>query len=475
MTALRALAAWTSPVLIGALATHVCAGDPDAPFLVLAAAVAPLIALLRPPRTAVLAAHPVITAGLAGSIALMVWANLLLLGEAASLLGGRRWPGVVLGGALALLVAVTPGLQAWRGATLAVGGAALVASLAVAGAAAGVAPWTAWRETASRPALVFSAAGAWAGAGGRLARDTTVLFSEAHRVVVEAPGTFTVVEAGDTGRVVRQWPLKAGDALVLRPGDQLSAGAGSHLRFEHGKRVPGAPPSGAAWASAADGRGRAAPWAGLLATLTLGAIALLPGAAGRLGALVPALAVGGALGAACWGLYAVHAAPELALGGAVAASLLRVPQAPAVLVALGLVALFVALAATLADRLAVAARARAPALWIVIVVVAATVAALRPVDPWAAWCGGLGLAGAALAAPRLAAGTGAGRRVGVPVEALGAFVGAAIFVALTVTAARLPSPAAPLGAFPVLAAAPAAWLVVRLLHNAPRAPRPRAE
>ena len=137
---------------------------------------------------------------------------------------------------------MTPRLQSWRGGTLAVAGAALLVALGAAGFATGVAPWTAWRETAARPALVFSSTGAWAGDGGRLARDTTVTFSEAHRVVAAAPGKFTVVEASDTGRVVREWPLQAGDALVLRPGDQLTARAGSRLRFERGKRVPGRPP-----------------------------------------------------------------------------------------------------------------------------------------------------------------------------------------------------------------------------------------
>jgi hypothetical protein len=466
MSALRALGAWASPVLIGAVAAHVCAGDPDAPFLVLAAALAPLMALLRPPCATAPPRHVVITAALALSLALMVWANLLLLGEAASLLAGRRWPGVALGAVLALLVAVTPRLQAWRAVTLATGGAALLAALTLASVAAGVAPWTAWRETAARPALVFSAAGAWAGAGERLARDTTLTFDEAHRVVAVAPGTFTVVEAGDPGRVVREWPLEAGDALVLRPGDQLTAPAGSRLRFEGGKRVPGAPPSGAAWAAAADGRGRVGLWAGLLLTLTLGAVALLPSGTRR-GALAPAMLVATPLGAACWGLYAVHAAPELPLGGALAASLLRLPAAPVALVAAGLGVLFFAVAGALHDHLAAAAPSRTPVTWIVIVATAAIVAGIRPVDPWTAWGGGLGLAGAAIAAPRLAAGHGAGRRLGWPVEAFGALTGGALCVALTLAAMRVPPALAPLALYPVLGAAPAAWGIVRLLRTPP--------
>ena len=94
MTGLRELAAWTSPVLVGALAAHVCAGDPDAPFVVLAAAVAPLIALLAPPRAAAPLRHGVLTPSLATSIRLMVWANLLCWARrrrcsAADAAGGR--------------------------------------------------------------------------------------------------------------------------------------------------------------------------------------------------------------------------------------------------------------------------------------------------------------------------------------------------------------------------------------------------
>jgi hypothetical protein len=208
----------------------------------------------------------------------------------------------------------------------------------------------------------------------------------------------------------------------------------------------------------------------VLATLTLGALALLPGAT-RQAAVAPALAVAAALGGACWGLYAVHAAPELAFGGAVAAPLLRLPHAPVALVAVGLVALFLALAGALSDRLAAFAPGRAPAMWTILVALAAVVAALRPVDPWTAWGGGLGLAGAAIAAPRLAAGGGAGKRLGVPVEAFGAFVGGAAFIALTVMAATLPL----IGAFPALVAGPAAWLSVRLLRRTKVLPKGQAQ
>jgi len=51
MTALNGIAVWTGPVLLGALAMRVAAGAPDAPLLVLAAVVAPLVALLQRPTT----------------------------------------------------------------------------------------------------------------------------------------------------------------------------------------------------------------------------------------------------------------------------------------------------------------------------------------------------------------------------------------------------------------------------------------
>src|SRR5262249_54343627 len=83
---------------------------------------------------------------------------------------------------------------------------------------------------------------------------------------------------------------------------------------------------------------------------------------------------------------------------------------------------------------------------------------------------GSGLAGAAVAAPRIAGADGA--RVGSwPASAAGGLVGAAVFVGLIVFEARVPAPLTALREAPVLVAAPAAWLVVKLLRREARAAR----
>src|SRR5207245_100289 len=155
--------------------------------------------------------------------------------------------------------------------------------------------------------------------------------------------------------------------------------------FEPGKRVPGAAASGSAWAAAAT-RVSPTPALGVLATLALGACALVPAGERRMAA-APALPLALSLGAASWGVYATLAAPEA------------------------------------------------------------------------------GLAGAAVAAPRLAGAEGA--RIGPwPASVVGGVAGAAVFAGLVALGARLPGPAASLREVPVLAAAPAAWLVVKVLRRA---------
>jgi hypothetical protein len=477
MTAARALAAWPGPALVAGVVAAVAAGAPAAPVLVLAFAVTPLLALLRPSRAAASPSHPatlVITAGVA---ALLLWAHLAVLADAAALLGARRWQASVLAAALALLVTLTPGAERRRGGMLAAAGAALLLVLVVVGVAGGVAPWTAWSQAAARPALVFSGHSAWVTEGERFVRGTTLAFDEAHRVVAVTPGTFRVVEQDGGRRVVRDWRLAAGDALSLRPGDTLTAAAGSRLRFEPGKRVPGAAPSGAAWADAA-ARVPAARALGLLATFALGACAVIPAGARRVG-VAPAIALALSLGATSWGVYATLAAPEAGLAGSPAEALLSLPRAVAparalppsalaAVVLLGLLMLFVATADALRERISKAGGARLPVIWTAVMAAAALTAAVAVVNPWTLLMAGLGLAGAAIAAPRLGAGNGARRVLGWPLEAIGALFGAAVYAGLTLLSARLPAELAPLGASPVLAAAPAAWAVARLLRSTRR-------
>lgn len=467
MTGLRGVAAWTGPVLVGVLAARVCAGDAQAPLLLAVAVVAPLLALLQPPAPPS-AAH-VATATAAGVAATFVLcANVLVLAEVASSLGGRRWQGSVVAGGLALLVTLSRTVGRWHGVLLAAGAAALLVPAALVGVTSGGAPWTAWREAAQRPALAFGARSTWVTDGGSFTRRTTLAFSEGHRVVAVTAGTLRVLEREPTGDVLRDWPLAAGDALTLRPGDRLTVEPGSRLRFEAGKRVPGAAASGPAWA---DGQTRRRPsdWLGPLATLVLGALALVP-TAGRGARFAPAVVVALALGSACWGLYAVARAPDVALAGSLAEPWLLLPLAVAgprgvplaALVAAGLLALFLATAGALRERVSVSGAG--PSAWLAMVAVAAG-ASLWPLDPWIVLAGGLGVAAAAIGAPRLAGAAGV-RIGGQPMEAVGAIAGGLAFAAFAVLGPHLPAVLSPAAEWPALLAAPLAWLVVRMARHA---------
>jgi hypothetical protein len=467
MTGVRGIAAWTGPVLVGALATRVAAGAADAPLLVLAAVVAPLVALLQP-RIAD-SPHVVSAGAVAVSAALIVAASLVPLGDAALLLGGRRWHGVLLAATLALLVPLAARGHAWRVAALAAGGGTLLAALALLAVTTGRSPLDAWRLVATRPALTFGSESPWVHDGGWFARRTTLAFREGHRLTAVTPGTFRVVEQDGAQLVVRDWRLEAGDPLSVRPGDRLTVEAGSRVRFETGKRVPGAASSGAVWAE--PGAPPLLTSVAGLATLLLGAIALVP-AAGRRGLAAPALLVTLTLAAAAWGVYAVAAAPDVMLGGSVVEPLLRLPSAIAgargvgPLVVVALLALLVAAAGALHERVAALAGGRATVLWVGAVVIAA-VGSLWPFDPWFLLMAGLGVAAATVAAPRLA---GASRRVGSwPVEAIGALAGGAVFVAVVAMGPRLPAALGAVAEWPALLAAPAGWLVVRVLRWSDRA------
>jgi hypothetical protein len=479
MSAVRAVAAWPGPALVAIMIAAVAAGTAVAPTLLVGVAIAPLLALVQRPRAAV-PRHPV-TLTIAGAVAaLLLWAHLVVLADAATLLGARRWHACALAAALALLATLIPNAERWRGVSLVLGGAALLLALTAAGTALGRAPWTAWRDAAARPALVFGGGSPWVDEGARFLRSTTVAFDEGQRVVAVTPGTFRIVESDGARRVVRDWRLAAGDALSLRPGDTLTSEPGTRVRFELGKRVPGAPPSGSAWADAGP---RVSPFHALavLATVSLGACALVPAVGSHVG-VASALTLAIAVGAASWGAYATLLAPEAGLAGSPVEALLSLSRAAALsaqgvgraafigLVAVGLLALFISAAGALRQPIVEAGGARWPSVWTAVVAVAAVAAVLPSVDPWTPLAAGLGLAGAAVAAPRIAGADGA-RVASWPASAAGGLVGAAVFVGLIVFEARVPAPLTALREAPVLAAAPAAWLIVKLLRREARSAR----
>lgn len=473
MTLLRALAAWPGPALVAIMIAAVAAGAAAAPTLVLAVAVSPLLALVQPP-CAPAARHPItLIIGLAVA-ALLLWAHLAVVADAAALLGARRWQACLAAAALALLATLMPHAARLRTAAVALGAAALLLVLITAGAVLQRAPWAAWRDAAARPALVFGEGSPWVAAGERFVRGTTLAFHEGHRVVAVTPGTFRVVETDGERPVARDWRLAAGDALSIRPGDTLTAEPGSRLRFEPGKRVPGAPPSGAAWADAAS----RASWVHALAlvvTVTLGACALLPSTARPL-SVASAIALAIAAVTASWGAYATLLAPEAGLTGSPAEAVLSLSRAAALpghgispamligLVTLGLLALFVAAADALRQPIVEAGGARWPGLWSVVIVAAAVGAAVPSVAPWTPLAAGLALAGGAIAAPRFA-GADSARIASWPASAAGGLIGAAVFVGVTAFGARLPPAFAALREAPVLAAAPAAWVIVKVLRR----------
>ena len=470
----RAIAAWPGPALLAGVIAAVAAGAAAAPILLTGVAIAPLLALMQPPRSAPLR-HPVALAIAAVVAALLLWAQLAALADAAVLLGARRWQATALAGVAALLVTLAPVGVAWRRElALAVGIGGLAFALVSAGAATDRVPWVAWSDAAARPALVFTGQSPWVADGERVLRSTTLAFDDGQRVIALSPGTFRIVEADGVRPVVREWRLAAGDALTLRPGDTLTAEAGSRLRFEPGKRVPGAPASGPAWADATT-RTFAPGALALLATITLGACALIPGADRR---VIPAsgLALAWTLGIASWGAYATLGAPEAGLAGSPLEAVLALPRAvpptahsvaPGMLVAViavALLALFVAAADRLREMISEAGGARWPHVWPAAMMAATLAATAGSVTPWVPLLSGLGLAGSAVAVPRLAGGADA--RIGPwPAGVIGGLVGATVFLALAAFGSQMPPALAMVAHAPVVAAAPAAWLTMKFLRR----------
>ncbi|HEX9820217.1 MAG TPA: hypothetical protein VGD07_11480 [Methylomirabilota bacterium] len=460
----EAAALWLQPALVAVLALRVAAGEADAPWLVLGALVAPLVALLaraRPPA----GRNPVAAAAAAGAVTALLAANFLLAADAATLLGGAPWQGVSVAAALAVLA---PAARRLAAPALALGAVALALPLAAVTLATATAPWTAWTRGGLRPALTFSEASAWVQDGERFARPARLTFADGQRVTALTAGVYRVIERDAAPPTVRDWRLASGETLTLRPGDELSVETGARLRFEAGRRVPGAPASGAAWADA-PARG---PWMlpaalGGLVTLVGGALAL-GAATGRRGAPAtwsPVLLLAGVTTATGWGVYAAAAAPDLTLSGSLLTLWLRLPPLAlgpragvplAALAAAGIVLLGVGATVALRRRLAAATRPE-PVLWAGAVALAAVLTAW-PVDPWRLLMLGLGLAAAMWTPSVLAA--------GAPGGVVGSIAGGVAFAALAGLPALAPAPAPAawleaLTRYPALVALPLGWAAAR--------------
>jgi hypothetical protein len=423
-----AVAPWLGPAVVTTLTARAFAGA-GAPVLALALCGAPLLALLATPAARDDDPGPVAGALTSLALGLVLCAHLIALADLGRVLGLARWPMLVVVTAITLSATLGPRAR-WTRSTVLVGGTtALLAVLALVGLRLGIPPWAAWRGLAARPALAF-ADGAWpVTAGVTVLVPTTLLFSEPHRVTALSPGVVRVVERDAAQPVVREWRLAAGESVTLRPGDELGAGPGLRLRFEPGRRVPGAARSGAAWAELdAPGVDALVAAAGLMLVLAGGALVLAPRTgrdAGRRELLTAtSLAVVGPVALVAWGVYAAFEGAELALAAPPAAPFVRLPLAAVrppwnVLVTavavLATAALFAAAARALRARFdelvgswtpgAHRGGGRARGLWVALVVAAALVA-MAPLSAWSVLRLGAGLAVSVWAASVAAGGRG---------------------------------------------------------------------
>jgi hypothetical protein len=479
-----AVAAWTSPVLLALVAARVFSGAPDAPALALAALVAPLIAWLGPPAGG--ERRPNLVAALAVSVAagFILWANLLLFADVAGLLGLPRWAAGVLAILVALVTLELAGstVVGRRGGLALLSASALgfVALVVLVALALVASPWGAWRAAASRSALTFSEQSPWVTEGRVLAGPTALDFTETHRVTALSVAPYRVLEPGR----FREGQLRAGESLSLRAGDRLVLDAGTRLRFEAGKRIPGSPASGIAWADPPERGGVAAitETLGVMVTLIGGALALLgsrPALGARAVSIGTGLLVALVLSSLCLGVFAAFAAPGLSIGVPAVAAVFELPTAVVpglrgrVVGAGGAVVLLVLFAATALALHEVLQRA-----WRKPESPGARdgggrVKLVRPIMrlflcvAWAAslWGGeasralllGLGLAGSAVLAPRLADDEPGARLVG-------SLVGVSAFAVLSILSSRLPAWAGVVATYPVLGALPLAWGTIWAWH-----------
>jgi hypothetical protein len=465
--ALRLLALWLTPALWLAMPALILARGSEGLWVGLALTVAPLIALVAPGgaepsrsdagarfRGAVLLA----VAGIS------IWANVGLAADVAAWQGAPRWQGIAVVVIAGWVFAAWRGGARWVGVLWLAGLVGMSVTLIELAREAGAGPLAAWERVASQPAFRFHAASSWVTTGqalGGAGARVPMVFAEEHRVTAPSGGRLRG-RSMDGGRVTeREWTLAPGQSVTLRAGDRLEEGTALPLRFEPGKRVPGAPASGPAWS----GWPRADAWPrlGLCLTLVVGGVGLLrrdtPRPMSRRGALV----VGAGLVAAFalaqgWAIYGVLGAPDVFLGGVIMERLADLqtlsrgplrwtPWRQTLLLIAGL-ASFAASSIALRVRLATpAAEGTRPTVsarghWAAVIGLAG-LAGLWHADPWRLIVLALGVSAAALGPAALL------RRVDARAATAGGIVGLLIFAALTLVAV-LP------GAAPALAPAVAA-------------------
>lgn len=495
-SAFSVLAVWLTPAVALSMPALIAARGPDGLWAGLALTLVPLLTLgltahrphpaAAPGRSAREPLFPVVTLLLAVSV--LLWANIALAGDVAAWLGAPRWQGIVV------TAAAGWALTAWRGARraavpplLAIAFLAAAVPLLQVAWAAGMGPIAAWDRIAGLTAFRFPPSSLWVTAGrdlGKAGGAAPLVFDEVHRLTAPAGGILRARTLDGTRLADIEWALAPGQAVALRPGDELQRSSSLRLRFEADKRVPGAPPSGLAWA---EGQPRSWPRrVGLLVTLLAGAAALLrAGLPARTSRLTVGLVAGGLLAALAWAqgwaIYSMIRAPDLFLGGVTPERLMELPgsalfaeprrRALQVLLLLAGLASFLASSVALRERLGAldptggGEIGHDPGLWAGLFG-AAAVASLWPIDPWALTLLALGGAGSALAPATL----WPPPPDRVPAATAAGMVGLIVFA--TLAAVQLRGAAGGLlgvvVAYPALAAAPAGACVLWVARRGAR-------
>jgi len=219
LVAAREFSLWVTPALLFSVPVALLTGASGGVWIGLLVVAAPLLGcLLATGRGVESPAHPVAIAalGLVGSV--LLWANLLLVGDVAQGSGVSRPVGVLV--AAGTVFVITAWNPAWRwGTALAL--TALLALLLPLGIVAGWAgrqPLAVWSHAASLRAFRFSPESPWVTEGRAVVprRGTdTLLFEEEHRITPLAAGPLRIL-VSDGGRVrVQEWTLAANQSVKI--------------------------------------------------------------------------------------------------------------------------------------------------------------------------------------------------------------------------------------------------------------------
>ncbi len=416
----RLLAVWLTPAIWLGMPALVLDRGLDGLSVGLALTLAPLVALgvgtpaQRPGNERVQRFSEAVLRLVVG---IVLWANIALAANVAAWFGVPRWQAVAVVALGGFILTACLGSTRVIAALLLAAFLGLTLSLAQLALEVGAPPLAAWERLASQAAFRFPAGSAWVTSGlelGLARGRAPIVFEEEHRVTAPSGGVLRARSSRASRVTEMEWALSAGQSVVLRPGDQIDRASPLALRFEAGKRVPGAPAAGSTWAA-----GWSRGWArhaGLYLTVLLGGMVLVGTGvstrAGRRTTLFVGLGLLAALlWAQGWAIYAALATPDLFLGGITSDRLVdlhlighgaRWPKEVFVAVFLAAaVASFSASGVALRERLrALAGRGTArvgrdTGLW-ALMFGAAGLAGLLPMEPWGLMLLALGIGAAGM-------------------------------------------------------------------------------